>query len=197
MASDLGSGAAEVHAHDVAAKAEEVLNFWFAGLMPEQWFAKSDGLDREIGERFEPLRREVLGSKAAGWRDDPRPLLAAVILLDQFSRNIHRGTAEAFAADPLAQELASLAVERGWDREMTPEQRQFLYLPFEHAENRELQAVSLSCFEALGLEAPLEYARQHAEVIARYGRYPSRNAALGRTSTPEEEAYLSQPNAGW
>ncbi|KRC78432.1 hypothetical protein ASE13_18300 [Sphingomonas sp. Root241] len=177
--------------------AEEVLGFWFEGLMPEQWFAKSDELDREIGARFESLRREVLESSAAGWRDDPRTLLAAVILLDQFSRNVHRGTPEAFAADPLAQELASLAVERGWDRDMTPEQRQFLYLPFEHAESRALQAVSLSCYEALGLEEALEYARQHAEVIARYGRFPSRNAALGRESTAEEVAYLAKPGAGW
>jgi uncharacterized protein (DUF924 family) len=191
LASDLGTAASEVHA-----KAEEVLAFWFEGLMPEQWFAKSDGLDREIGERFEALRLEVLDSKAAGWRDDPRTLLAAVILLDQFSRNVHRGTAQAFAADPLAQELAGLAVERGWDRDMTPEQRQFLYLPFEHAESPELQAVSLRCFEALGGEV-FDYARQHAEVIARFGRYPSRNAALGRVSTPAEEEYLAQPGAGW
>jgi uncharacterized protein (DUF924 family) len=177
--------------------AEEVLGFWFEGLMPEQWFAKSDELDREIGARFESLRRTVLDSEAAGWREDPRTLLAAVILLDQFSRNVHRGTSQAFAADPLAQELASLAVERGWDRDMTPEQRQFLYLPFEHAESRELQAVSLSCYEALGQEEALEYARQHAEVIARYGRFPSRNAALGRESTAEEKAYLAKPGAGW
>lgn len=192
MASDLGSAASEVHAN-----AEEVLGFWFDGLMPEQWFAKSEGLDREIGDLFEALRLAVLESKAAEWRDDPRTLLAAVILLDQFSRNIHRDTAEAFAADPLAQELAGLAVERGWDRDMTPEQRQFLYLPFEHAESRELQAVSLRCFEGLGLEEALEYARQHAEVIARYGRFPSRNAALGRESTDEEKAYLAKPGAGW
>lgn len=192
MASDLGSAASEVHA-----KAEEVLGFWFEGLMPEQWFAKSEGLDREIGDLFEAIRLAVLESKAAEWRDDPRTLLAAVILLDQFSRNIHRGTREAFAADPLAQELASLAVEYGWDQAMTPRQRQFLYLPFEHAESHELQAMSLNCYEALGQEEALDYARQHAEVIARYGRFPSRNAALGRESTPEEKEYLSRPGAGW
>lgn len=192
MASDLGSAASEVHA-----KAEEVLGFWFDGLMPEQWFAKSEELDREIGARFESLRRAVLESDAAGWRENPRTLLAAVILLDQFSRNIHRGTREAFAADPLAQELASLAVEYGWDQAMTSRQRQFLYLPFEHAESHELQAMSLNCYEALGQEEALDYARQHAEVIARYGRFPSRNAALGRESTPEEKEYLSRPGAGW
>lgn len=192
MASDLGTAAAEVHAN-----AEEVLGFWFEGLMPEQWFAKSDELDREIGARFEALRVAVLARGAEGWRDDPRTLLAAVILLDQFSRNVHRGTPQAFAADPLAQDLARLAVERGWDTGMTPEQRQFLYLPFEHAEDRALQAVSLRCYEALGQEEALDYARQHAEVIARYGRFPSRNAALGRESTPEEAEYLSRPGAGW
>ena len=192
MASDLGSAASEVHV-----KAEEVLGFWFDGLMPEQWFAKSDELDREIAERFEEARVLVLETEAAEWRDDPRTLLAAVILLDQFSRNVHRGTPDAFAADPLAQRLATLAVERGWDRDLSPQQRQFLYLPFEHAEDRELQTVSLQYYEALGLEEALEYARQHAEVIARFGRFPSRNAALGRVSTPEEAAYLSQPGAGW
>ena len=121
MASDLGSTATEVHA-----RAEEVLSFWFEALMPEQWFAKTDALDREIGDLFEALRVAVLESKAAGWRDDPRTLLAAVILLDQFSRNVHRGTAEAFAADPLAQELASLAVAGGGVRALTPGQRHVL-----------------------------------------------------------------------
>jgi uncharacterized protein (DUF924 family) len=192
LASDLGTAGSEVHV-----KAEEVLGFWFDGLMPEQWFAKSDELDREIAERFEDARRSVLETDAAEWRDDLRTLLAAVILLDQFSRNVHRGSAEAFAADPLAQKLATLAVECGWDREMTPQQRQFLYLPFEHAEDRELQTVSLQYYEALRLDEALEYARQHAEVIARFGRFPSRNAALGRDSTPEEAEYLSQPGAGW
>ena len=192
MASDLGAKAAEVHV-----KAREVLGFWFDLLMPEQWFAESHWLDAEIGELFGTLRDEVLSSGAADWREGPQTLLAAVILLDQFSRNIHRATAEAFAADPLAQELAKLALEERWDREMAPERRQFIYLPFQHAESRELQTVSLACFEGLGLEEPLSYAADHAEVIARFGRFPSRNAALGRESTREELEYLSQPGGGW
>lgn len=192
MTSDLGTSAHEVHE-----SAAQVLRFWFEELSREDWFAKSDAMDAQIERRFEPLRRAVLADEAAGWRDDPQTLLAAVILLDQFSRNIHRGTAEAFAADPLAQKLACQAVERGWDREMSEVQRQFLYLPFEHAEDREMQAVSLRCFEDLGQEEALQYARDHAEVIARFGRYPSRNAALGRESTPEEVEYLKQPGAGW
>ncbi|MBC9032087.1 DUF924 domain-containing protein [Sphingomonas sp. JC676] len=192
MASDLGATAPEVHA-----RAREVLGFWFDLLMPEQWFGGSHGLDAEISTLFGSRRDEVLASGAADWRGDPETLLAAVILLDQFSRNIHRDTAKAFAADPLARDLATLAVERGWDQALPPERRQFLYLPFQHGESRELQAVSLRCFEALGLEEPLTYAIEHAEVIARFGRFPTRNAALGRESTPEEKAYLSQPGVGW
>jgi uncharacterized protein (DUF924 family) len=192
LASDLGAEGAEVHA-----KAREVLGFWFELLMPEQWFAKSDSLDDEIRTLFAPLRDDVLASGAQGWRDDPDTLLAAILLLDQFSRNIHRGSAQAFAADPLAQELARLALERGWDKDMRPERRLFLYLPFQHAEDRELQAVSLQLYEALGVDETLAFARAHAEVIARFGRFPTRNAALGRQSTPEEEEYLRQPGVGW
>jgi uncharacterized protein (DUF924 family) len=192
LASDLGATAPEVYV-----KAREVLGFWFDLVMPEQWFGESQGLDTEIGELFGSLRTEILASGAAQWREDPEALLAAVIVLDQFSRNIHRGTAEAFAADPLAQELATLALERHWDAEQSPERRQFLYMPFQHAESRELQTVSLRCFEMLGLEQPLSYAADHAEVIARFGRFPTRNAALGRESTPEEKAYLSRPGVGW
>jgi uncharacterized protein (DUF924 family) len=192
LASDLGATAPEVHV-----KAREVLGFWFDLLMPEQWFRGSHALDREIGALFGGLRDAVLASGAAGWRDDAESLLAAVIVLDQFSRNIHRGTAEAFAADPLAQELAALGVARGWDETLPPERRQFLYMPFQHGESAELQAKSIRCFEELGLEQCLAYAREHAKVVARFGRFPTRNAALGRDSTPEEQDYLSRPGAGW
>jgi uncharacterized protein (DUF924 family) len=131
------------------------------------------------------------------WRDDPETLLAAVILLDQFSRNIHRGTAEAFAGDRLAQALTCLAIERGWDKGMTLERRSFLYMPLMHAEDPELQTLCLESFDAPGLEDNLAYARDHADVVARFGRFPTRNAALGRESTAEEREYLSQPGVGW
>lgn len=192
MASDLRTPTAEVQ-H----RAGQVLAFWFDALLPEQWFLKSDGLDREIADLFGPLRDQVLASDAAGWDEDPETLLAAVILLDQFSRNIHRGRAEAFAADPLAQRLSRLAVERGWDRRMSKEQRQFLYLPFEHAEDAVLQALSLHCFTSLEDDHLLAYARDHAAVFGRFGRFPARNEALGRISTPDELDYLNQPGAGW
>lgn len=192
MAGDLGSTAAEVHA-----KAQEVLGFWFEGLMPEQWFAHSESVDAAIRERFETLPAELLACRAEGWRDDPETLLAAIIALDQFSRNIHRGEGRAFAADALAQELTCLALDRGWDEQLTVQQRQFLYMPLMHAEDLELQTLCLKCFDQPGLEQGLDYAREHAEVIARFGRFPTRNAALGRVSTPEERVYLSQPGVGW
>ncbi|UYY77728.1 DUF924 family protein [Sphingomonas sp. R1] len=192
MASDLRTPTAEVQR-----QAGQVLAFWFDALLPEQWFRKSDGLDREIADLFGDLRNRVLASDAAGWDEDPETLLAAVILLDQFSRNIHRGRAEAFAGDRLAQHLARLAVDRHWDLRLSKEQRQFLYLPFEHAEDAELQALSLRCFAALEDDELLRFARDHADVFRRFGRFPARNVALGRISTPDELDYLSQPGAGW
>ena len=174
-----------------------MLGFWFEGLMPEQHFKHSERVDRAISERFGPLRDLVLGSGAAGWRDDPEALLAAVILLDQFSRNMHRDTAEAFAGDPLALTLVRIALDRGWEKAMPPERRAFLYMPLQHAEDRALQAESLRRFAEPGLEANLAFAREHAAVIERFGRFPTRNMALGRESTPEELEYLKQPGVGW
>ena len=181
---------------DVHASAREVLGFWFA-LTPEQHFAKSAPLDAEIGERFGALRDQVLTSGAEGWRDDPETLLAAIIVLDQFSRNIHRGTAEAFAADKLAQELTLEALDKGWDEGMPAEHKQFLYMPLMHAEDEALQDLCIDKFEALGDKNVLDFAHQHAGAIIRFGRFPTRNAALGRESTELEKEYLSQPDAGW
>ena len=191
MADDLGAASLDVHA-----RAREVLGFWFA-LTPEQHFAKSPKLDAEIGARFGPLRDLVLGTCAAGWRDDPETLLAAIILLDQFSRNIHRGTAQAFAADPLALQLALEAIEKGWDAGMSVEQRQFLYLPLEHAEDMAMQKLSIEKFASLDDDYLLGFAQKHAQVVERFGRFPSRNAALGRESVAEELEFLKEEGAGW
>ena len=182
---------AEVHE-----KAAEVLRFWF-GLAPDKHFAKDAALDREIAERFGALHDAVLASGASGWRDAPDAVLAAVILLDQFSRNIHRGSPRAYEADPLALSLTLSAIEHRWDTRYKPEERAFLYLPLMHAESEAMQALSVDKYTALGLAENLRFARDHADVIARFGRYPSRNDALGRKSTVEEKEYLSQPGAGW
>ena len=191
MAGDLGTDAGEVHEN-----ARAVLDFWFA-LSTEQQFAKDEALDDQIRRRFGRLRDDVVATRAAGWRGHPDTLLAAIILIDQFSRNMHRGDAKAFSADDLGAELTLLAIDRGWDARYPAEQRAFLYMPLMHAEDMPLQRLSVEKFEALGDETYLHYAREHADVIDRFGRFPSRNAALARASGPDEEAYLSQPDAGW
>ncbi|WP_315763803.1 DUF924 family protein [Sphingomonas sp. Y38-1Y] len=178
-------------------QAAAVLDFWFGECTPEQHFAKDEALDRTIADRFGALRDRVVAEGAGGWRDDPESLLAAIILIDQFSRNIYRGSAEAFAADPLALTLAREGVAKGFDARLPPERAKFLYMPFMHAEDAGAQADCVRLFEALGDTESADYARQHQAVIADYGRFPSRNAALGREDTPAEVAYLSRPDAGW
>ncbi|MGN6373920.1 MAG: DUF924 family protein [Sphingomonas sp.] len=192
MANDLGAQAGEVHA---AARA--VLAFWFDETPREAWFAKDADLDRTIATRFGGLRDAVLASGAAGWTLDPETLLAAIILLDQFSRNIHRGSAQAYAADALALDLTHHALAREWDDGMPAAWRAFLYMPLMHAEDREEQRLSVDCFTRLGDAENLAYARQHRVVIDRFGRFPTRNVALGRVSTLAEKAYLSQSGIGW
>lgn len=174
-----------------------MLDFWFREIPPEKQFSKDADLDRTIAERFGAWRDAVLASGALGWRGEPETLLAAIVLLDQFSRNIHRDSARAFEADPLAESLAREGIARGWDATLPPEQAVFLLMPLMHAEHADAQALSVAKFEALGLDVNARFARDHAAVFERFGRFPSRNAALGRVSTPGEDEYLSQPGAGW
>jgi uncharacterized protein (DUF924 family) len=190
MAGDLGAHRRQVHA-----EAEAVLHFWLHEVPPEKRFARDDTLDAECARRFKALRDALAATGAAGWWDDPRELLAAVIVLDQFSRNIYRGSAEAFAADPIAHALADKAIRERWDQEMTVEERQFLYLPFQHAETAADQERALKLFASLGEETALRYAELHRDVIRRFGRFPGRNAALGRPNTPDEEAFLAEEQA--
>jgi uncharacterized protein (DUF924 family) len=192
MGDDLGAVRHEVHA-----AAMTVLAFWFDETPADKHFAKDADLDRAIAERFGALRDRLLASGAAGWDGEPETMLAAIIVLDQFSRNIHRGSGEAFAADGLALDLAHRAMAKGWDEAFPPERRAFVYLPLMHAEDREEQRLCVACFTRLGLAENLDFAHAHRVVIDRFGRFPSRNAALGRVSTEAEQAYLSQPGAGW
>jgi uncharacterized protein (DUF924 family) len=139
----------------------------------------------------------VAATKAAGWRDHPDTMLAAIILLDQFSRNIHRGSAEAFAADDLAASMTVEALTRGYDQRLAPERRVFLLMPLMHAEDGPLQALSVEQFEKLGIEENAAFARAHREVFERFGRFPGRNAALGRRTTAEEQVWLDDNDGGW
>ena len=176
----------------------EVLRFWFEELAERNWFAKDHHLDERIRARFLALYEELAARDARDMRDarevaTPRALLAGVIVLDQFSRNMFRDSARAYAADPISRRLARSAVDQGFDRSMTDQQRMFLYLPFEHSEDRADQALSVELFGRLGNNEWTRYAVAHKEIIDRFGRFPHRNAILGRESTPAELARLKEP----
>ncbi len=174
-----------------AAWADDVLRFWFDELTPADWFAKSGALDARIRERFGKLYEQI--SAADDLPTDARELQAAVIVLDQFSRNLFRDDARAFAADARARALAAQAVARGLDAGLPPEQRVFLYLPFEHSEDRADQTRAVALISALGNEQWTRYALAHQALVERFGRFPHRNAVLGRASTPEEINMMKQP----
>ncbi len=175
---------------------ENVLAFWFA-MSPEAWFERSPALDRECAERFGEVHAVVAALPADDTAATAPRALAAVIVLDQFSRNMFRDTPEAFAFDDQARAIAEAALARGLDQGLGVNERLFLYLPFEHSERAADQARSVQLFTALGLEEYLRYAIAHRDVIARFGRFPHRNAILGRTSTPEETAFLQQPGSSF
>jgi uncharacterized protein (DUF924 family) len=191
-------------------KAQDVLDFWFgapgsADYLKSRaaWFRKDDRFDDEIRTRFGELVAQAVAGGLREWdAEGPQGLLARIIVLDQFTRNARRGTPGAFEGDTLALAAARTLVESGGDRELAPVQRQFAWLPFEHAEDARCQEQSVALFTALAQEHPgfgdvLDYAHRHRGVIARFGRFPHRNAILGRASTPEEVEYLSQPGSGF
>jgi uncharacterized protein (DUF924 family) len=179
-------------------KHDDVLDFWFAGdptAHRKEWFEKTAEFDAAC-TRFAGGLRDAREGAFDHWTETPRGALALIILLDQFSRNLHRNSAEAFAADVKAREIARIAITRGIDRTLSELERMFVYLPFEHSENLADQDESVRLFTALG-EEMTRYAEEHRDVIRRFGRFPHRNAALGRTSTPDELTYLTQPGAGF
>ncbi|WP_114227449.1 MULTISPECIES: DUF924 family protein [Sphingomonas] len=166
---------------------ERLLAFWF-GLDPALWFKRDDALDAELRRRFERVRAALRDCPPGSFLASPRRALAAVILFDQVPRNLYRDRPEQFATDPLALTIARDAIALGYDRAMTLDERTFLYMPFQHSESLADQAESLRLFTALGDPERLDYARRHHDVIARFGRFPHRNAALGRTPTAAERA---------
>lgn len=169
---------------------KEVLDFWFGELTPEQWFGAKAETDAAIRERFETLHGTLQGALPEEALVEPRPALAATIVLDQFPRNIYRRKAAAFASDAQAMRVAKNAVETGLDTGMNARERQFLYMPFMHSEVLADQERGVMLFHALGDEEALKYAVEHRDIIARFGRFPHRNRALGRVSTADETAFL-------
>lgn len=168
----------------------DLLSFWFTENGPEQWFAGGAAFDAQCA-RFRPVWERAVRAELWSWRETLDGRLAEIILLDQFSRQLNRGSATAFAADTMAAALAQEVVAGGGDQTLSTDQRAFLYLPYEHAESRVLQEESVRLYTGLGDKGYLDYALAHHEVIARFGRFPMRNAALGRLSTPEEVAYIA------
>jgi len=182
--------------------AADILDFWF-GPPPHAergvWFRKDPAFDASIRDRFGPAIEAALDGGYADWTAEPRGALARVIVLDQFTRNAFRDTPRAFAGDAAALAAATAAVDAGQDRALDGYERWFLYLPFEHSEAWPMQVRALESFTRLrddtGLAAPLEWGERHAAVIRLFGRYPHRNAILGRASTPEEIAFLASPGS--
>ena len=166
---------------------EAVLDFWF-GLDPEQWWKEDDALDETVRERFQAVWEEQRENVPEAFLGCARDALAAILLFDQFPRNMFRGHADQYSTDPLALAVAKGAVARNYDDGMASERRGFLYMPFEHSEQLEDQDHALLLFTRLGDQKFIDSARKHREVIARFGRFPHRNAILGRAPRPDELA---------
>lgn len=170
----------------------DILHYWFDELEPQDWFRVDAKTDRVIAERFADLHQQfALAVPDIAWTQ-PEPALAAILLFDQFPRNMFRGTPLAFSTDDQALELASNVLERGLDTGQPAQRRQFLYMPFQHSEVLADQERAVLLFRSLGDEEGLKYALEHRDIIARFGRFPHRNRVLQRGSTPEEEAFLAE-----
>jgi uncharacterized protein (DUF924 family) len=176
---------------------QNVLSFWFEDLTPADWFAKSDGLDARISARFADTHRAAAACELYHWRRDPLGRLAEIIVLDQFSRNIFRGQPAAFSSDPLALGLAQELIAQAHDQAFSVNQKCFAYLPFMHSEALAIHDVAVQLFSVPGLEDNLKFEHAHRAIIERFGRYPHRNAILGRASTPDELAFLAEPGSSF
>ncbi|MBL8532297.1 MAG: DUF924 domain-containing protein [Betaproteobacteria bacterium] len=183
---------------------DDVLAFWFGPGSPPtdprpEWFRKSPEFDEEIRTRFAALHEAAVSGSLDDWANSPRSLVALIIVLDQFSRNLYRETPRAFAADAAALSHAHRMIASGWDDALSPLERAFVYLPFEHAESLPEQDRSVALFGKLArypeTQGMQDWALKHREVIARFGRFPHRNAALGRATTAEEAVFLEEPGS--
>jgi uncharacterized protein (DUF924 family) len=174
-----------------------VIDFWFNQLTPAQWYAKSDALDQQIKEAFLDVHRAVVAGECDLWRDTAEGRLAEIIILDQFSRNMFRGSAMSFAYDSQALTLAQEAVRHGVDQQFSAQKKQFLYMPYMHSESLVVHQTAVALFDQPGLEESLEFEYKHLAIIQRFGRYPHRNELLGRASTLEELEFLQQPGSSF
>ena len=171
--------------------AEDVLHFWFVEHGPDDWFAGRPEFDALLAERFTETHEAAAQGETFGWRTSPEGRLAEILVLDQFSRQLHRGSPRAFAQDGMALVLAQEAIAGGHDRALDEAQRQFLLMPYMHSESLLVHEEAVRLFTELGRESALKFELAHVDVLRRFGRYPRRNAALGRESTAEELAYMA------
>jgi uncharacterized protein (DUF924 family) len=189
-------------------EATALIDFWFGPprsptrfQQRDIWFKADPAFDAQCRDQFGALRERAADGHCAGWAIEAEPCLALILLLDQFPRNLFRGSGQAFATDAQAREAARMALGRGFDRSLPATWRQFIYLPFEHSEDLADQASSVELAAALARDPDfaraLDYAQRHHAIIARFGRFPHRNAVLGRTSTPEELVFLKEPGSSF
>lgn len=177
--------------------AAAVLQYWFGELTPEQWWKKDEGVDATITKKFGKLYAAHLVETPAEWLKSAHGVLAAIIVLDQFPRNMFRDDPRTHATDDRALSLASDAISTGMDMELDPQERTFIYVPYQHSEDLDVQVRSVELFRSLGNENNLDFAIKHKEIIERFGRFPHRNELLGRESTPDEIDFLKKPGLFW
>ncbi len=176
---------------------DKILSFWFEKNGREQWWTKNPDFDATIRSQFGALHGRAARGELYDWRDTSDGRLAEIILLDQFSRNLYRDDPRAFASDGMALALAQEAVRAGADQAVSVARRQFFYMPYQHSESRRIHEFAVELFTSLTDPELLDYEQQHKAIIDRFGRYPHRNRALGRRSTPEEIAFLKEPGSSF
>lgn len=178
-------------------QAHDIIDFWFKQTTPVQWFGKSDAFDQLIQQRFAVVHQQASAGELFDWRNSAEGRLAEIIVLDQFSRNLYRDNPQAFAQDAMALVLAQEAIALGLDQQLEQNQKAFLYMPYMHSESALIHEQALHLFTQLGNENNLKFEIMHKAIIDQFGRYPHRNAVLGRTSTADEIAFLQQPNSSF
>ena len=175
----------------------EIVHFWFDEIDTSLWFKKNETFDQQLRDRFSSVHRAAAAGELYSWRGNPGGRLAEIIVLDQFSRNMFRDSAEAFSCDTVALVLSQVAIETGDDQRIVPGRRAFLYMPFMHSESPVIHEQAVKLFSQPGMERNLEFEMKHKAIIDRFGRYPHRNAALGRESTREELEFLQQAGSSF
>lgn len=182
---------------DINTLAQQVISFWFKEIDPSKWWVKDEEFDQEIKDKFLLAHQQATKGELFHWRVTPQGRLAEIIILDQFSRNMFRDTPASFSTDSLALILAQEAISNGDDALLSPTEKSFLYMPFMHSESLIIHDEAIKLFTALGNENNLAFEKQHRDIIEKFGRYPHRNNILNRSSTPEEIAFLQQPNSSF